>query len=270
MWKWPRGSSVQPSLKVLFLSDPHIQCSFSAYEPWLFRWDADRYLRQAYSRAIRQMNPDAVVILGDLFAEGFKASSVEWADYLKCKDELLHMSEDILLIVVPGDNDIGGEGMDGMSEEVNRRYIAEFGPLNALIVLRNIAFVKVNTPSFINPAPQGVVEATARLEAELFLRDAARNLTGRPLTPGPVVVLSHVPLAHLATPAGARELIVDTVQPSYLFSGHTHRPMVHCHHSNEGGCTLQEITLPTSSYRMGEAHAGLGAAVIGTWSCPFC
>ena len=85
MWKWPRGSSVQPSLKVLFLSDPHIQCSFSAYEPWLFRWDADRYLRQAYSRAIRQMNPDAVVILGDLFAEGFKASSVEWADYLKVR-----------------------------------------------------------------------------------------------------------------------------------------------------------------------------------------
>ena len=122
--------------------------------------------------------------------------------------------------------------------------------------------MKVNTPSFINPAPQGVTEAAARLEVKSFLHDAAQNLTNQP--PGPVVLLSHVPLADLAAP-GAGKLIVDAVQPSYLFSGHTHHPTVHCHHSNEGGCTLQEITVPTSSYRMGEAHAGLGAAVISMW-----
>lgn len=94
-WEWPQRSTVQPSLKVLFLSDPHIQCSFSTYEPWLFRWDADRYLRQSYWRAIRQMNPDAVVILGDLFAEGFKASSVEWADYLKVRSSHVSLRSSI-------------------------------------------------------------------------------------------------------------------------------------------------------------------------------
>ena len=82
-WKRLQGSDVPTSLKLLLLSDPHIQCSFNAYEPWLFRWDSDRYLKQAYSRAVRQLKPDVVVILGDLFAEGFKASSAEWNHYLK-------------------------------------------------------------------------------------------------------------------------------------------------------------------------------------------
>ena len=82
-WEWPRNSGVSTSLKILLVSDPHIQCTFSAYEPRLFRWDADRYLRQSYSRAIRRMNPDVVVLLGDIFAEGFKASASEWNDYLK-------------------------------------------------------------------------------------------------------------------------------------------------------------------------------------------
>ena len=35
-------------------------------------------------------------------------------------DEILPPARGTSLIVVPGDNDIGGEGLDGMSEEVNR------------------------------------------------------------------------------------------------------------------------------------------------------
>ena len=90
-WKWPLsqlGSSdgelvAAARLRILLLSDPHIQCTFNRYEPWLFRWDADRYLKKAFSLLLSTLQPDMVVVLGDLFGEGFKASSQDWEDYLQ-------------------------------------------------------------------------------------------------------------------------------------------------------------------------------------------
>lgn len=90
-WKWPLLSASTSSgelvaaarLKILLLSDPHIQCTFNRYESWLFRWDADQYLKKAFSLLISTLQPEMVVVLGDIFAEGFKASSQEWEDYLQ-------------------------------------------------------------------------------------------------------------------------------------------------------------------------------------------
>ena len=65
------------------LADPHIQCSLEGFEPWLFRLDSDRYLTRAVSRLLVAMEPDAVVVVGDMFAEGYKASQQDWTDYLQ-------------------------------------------------------------------------------------------------------------------------------------------------------------------------------------------
>ena len=96
-WEWPKfqtassttglhhpGDVTVPAttLKLLLLSDPHIQCTFNRYEPLLFRWDADRFLRSGFSLLMKTMRPDMVVVLGDIFAEGYKASAQEWTDYL--------------------------------------------------------------------------------------------------------------------------------------------------------------------------------------------
>ena len=64
-------------------SDPHIQCSFAQYEPWLFRRDADGYLQSSYSLLMSTLKPQMVIVLGDIFAEGYKASLQEWRDYLQ-------------------------------------------------------------------------------------------------------------------------------------------------------------------------------------------
>ena len=97
-WEWPNfqaassttglhhpGDVTVPAtrLKLLLLSDPHIQCTFNRYEPLLFRWDADRFLRSGFSLLMKTMRPDMVVVLGDIFAEGYKASAQEWTDYLQ-------------------------------------------------------------------------------------------------------------------------------------------------------------------------------------------
>ncbi len=87
-WRWPETSSrggqeSSPALRLLVLSDPHIQCSFSKYESWIARWDSDRFVHRAFSLLMHRLEPDVVVVLGDLFAEGFKASEREWRDYLQ-------------------------------------------------------------------------------------------------------------------------------------------------------------------------------------------
>ena len=91
-WEWPTHTTdhtPQPLDlsgdygKILILSDPHIQCSYDQFEPWLFRWDSDQYVRRAFSRLVQRLQPELVVVLGDLFAEGYKASLVDWEDYLQ-------------------------------------------------------------------------------------------------------------------------------------------------------------------------------------------
>ena len=71
------------STKILVLADPHIQCSFDRYEPWLFRLDSDWYVGRAVSRLVARLQPHVVVVVGDVFAEGYKASEFEWQDYLQ-------------------------------------------------------------------------------------------------------------------------------------------------------------------------------------------
>lgn len=91
-WEWPTHTTdhtPQPLDlsgdygKILILSDPHIQCSYDQFEPWLFRWDSDQYVRRAFSRLVQRLQPELVVVLGDLFAEGYKASLVDWQNYLQ-------------------------------------------------------------------------------------------------------------------------------------------------------------------------------------------
>ena len=142
------------STKILVLADPHIQCSFDRYEPWLFRLDSDWYVGRAVSRLVARLQPHVVVIVGDVFAEGYKASEFEWQDYLQvsvcvllkcllllishthththhahththahtvaqCLRDVLVVPNDVRLLLLPGDNDIGGEGAEAMKKIVN-------------------------------------------------------------------------------------------------------------------------------------------------------
>ena len=96
-WAWPlthassdnfqrtsQSEQIEPT-KIIILSDPHIQCSYDKYEPWLFRWDADNYLRHAVRRLLTRLEPDMVVVTGDMFAEGYKANELVWLEYLQVR-----------------------------------------------------------------------------------------------------------------------------------------------------------------------------------------
>ena len=71
--------------KILVFSDPHIQCTFDLYEPWLLRWDSDKYVQRGFGRMVARLQPDMVVLLGDIFAEGYRASEFDWLQYLEVR-----------------------------------------------------------------------------------------------------------------------------------------------------------------------------------------
>lgn len=86
------------------------------------------------------------------------------------------------------------------------------------------------------------------------------------------MVFSHVPLQDVS--AELRVAVLEQVAPDYIISGHIHHESYSTHRVNTagggggggGGVSVrvaQEITVPTCSYRMGESHMGVGAAVIG-------
>ena len=49
---------------------------------WLARKDADHYLSTIFSHLMDSLHPDVVILLGDIFSDGFRASSNQWNDYL--------------------------------------------------------------------------------------------------------------------------------------------------------------------------------------------
>lgn len=44
--------------------------------------------------------------------------------FLQCLKDILPIPDGIKFLALPGDNDIGGEGIDAMNEEVNRCIVA--------------------------------------------------------------------------------------------------------------------------------------------------
>ena len=130
-------------LKLLLISDMHIMCTVPAVEPWLYRWDADRYLRMNIETAVRYVHPDVVIVLGDMFDQGYIASEQEWEEYIECLHDIVRLPVETKLLVTVGDNDIGGEGRDVIKSSLVERYTKEFGTLNDVHIIRNVAFVKV-------------------------------------------------------------------------------------------------------------------------------
>ena len=58
--------------------------------------------------------------------------------FLQCLKDVLPIPDGIKFLALPGDNDIGGEGIDAMNEEVNRCIVAtEYTNVFNLTALKN-------------------------------------------------------------------------------------------------------------------------------------
>ena len=135
-------------MRILLVADPQIQGNLHE-GPWGFvrRWDADRYLAKTFSWANSAYSPNLVVFLGDLLDEGSEADEDDYAEYVQRFKSIYGLTPDDLAkcaaagsgvqaggllkdscqtVFLPGDNDIGGEGIDPVTVPKVKRFNQNF------------------------------------------------------------------------------------------------------------------------------------------------
>ena len=115
---------------ILLVADPQIQGV--QHEPGgllggIRRWDSDRFLHKSYKWATGAYRINTIVFLGDLIDEGSEADDEIFAEYA-ARFHSIYPAWGQQMIYIPGDNDIGGEGVDPVTLSKIDRFEQHFGP----------------------------------------------------------------------------------------------------------------------------------------------
>jgi len=273
---WPKVTPVSEDSTILLLvADPQIlgvEHEPSGVYGSIRRWDGDRYLSKAYRWALSAYSPPTVVFLGDLMDEASESDSDQITEYAE-RFHSIYPKESARLIYIPGDNDIGGEGVDRVTQTKIDQFEAHFGPSSPVYHARDwLDIVPVSRLT-----EQGVYNLSGKSEH---------------LSPSKIsIAVSHLPVL----PLNGRfsEQVMNLVNPDAIFSAHDHHgylftgdrqtgkmareiekftkrgknvPFTLQCRTKDGSAKLSqmvwEVVVPTCSYRMGVKEMGLGLAVI--------
>ena len=276
---WAGLSHTDSRTVILLVADPQIVGDI--HEPeglvgGIRRWDCDRYLSKSYHWARSSYKVDTVIFMGDLIDEGSEADDEKYEEYAERFNSIYPRDGGGQMIYLPGDNDIGGEGVDPVTITKMDRFDKHFGPVRSVY----------SDDSNIDIVP------VSRLTEH-----GAYNLTLKPAqlyTTKIVVAVSHVPVL----PLNGRfsERVMNLVNPDLIISAHDHRgylftadrqsrhikgdvrkfsradtePVEIVTRTGEdtelgvGQLTSEvgEIVVPTTSYRMGVPNMGLGLLTV--------
>ncbi|XP_058062847.1 uncharacterized protein LOC131212826 [Anopheles bellator] len=255
-------------VKVLLVADPQILGNtFDKKLYWpLANFDSDRHLKRTYKRAVQHTTPDVICFLGDLMDEGSVADDVQFANYFsRFVNIFTQPTADTLMLFIPGDNDIGGEGLEVVKSDKVLRFKQYFNEQDEWTAHSLLQFVNVNRISMTLPP-----NADHREQSSY------------------TVFLSHMPVLRWTDPFTYQA--IEDFQPNVIFSAHEHKSLYVKTHRNrlsqevpfvplntEPGSRhevlefnldylkdtreLLEFVVPTCSYRMGEMKIGYGYAV---------
>ncbi|XP_032223459.2 uncharacterized protein LOC116604754 [Nematostella vectensis] len=261
-WRVPKKLD-DKSVSFLFLGDPQVLGYIgegSTFLASIVRWDSDRYIKKSFNAALKHVQPDAIVVLGDAFNEGFTATDEEFCDTKRRFDWIFESAKDLPFIVLAGDNDIGGEDFDVMSKSVVSRFIRHFGPLNGVVNIGSVQLVKVNTASFIRYTPFTNTEKKAKNDTYNFIEKELPMLLKETTKK---IILAHAPLPHLPKPLYTK--LLQIVEPKGAVSGHLHMNLEVFHKVQRyPPMHFWEHVMPTCSYRMGTKNMGIGVGIIDT------
>ncbi|XP_020618526.1 metallophosphoesterase 1 homolog [Orbicella faveolata] len=256
-WRIPKTS--RDSLNLLFVSDSQIQ-GYKGERPGILgsiaRLDSDWYLTKAFFLALSSFSADAVIHLGDLLDEGYIATDDEFQEYKVRHDKIFNTPDRISRIHVAGDNDIGGESRDIITEKTVSRFSENFGPINDILRLKSLQIVKINSLSFLRRWPLRD-EQTNYNNTMNFIKELPLKLHKDKIS----ILIGHVPLGLTNKyQVGPMMKLINAVKPRYAFSGHTHKSASFEHEI--GSVVFTEYVVPTCSYRMGTDKIGAAVAVI--------
>ncbi|XP_016985886.1 metallophosphoesterase 1 isoform X1 [Drosophila rhopaloa] len=251
--------------RLLLIADPQIlgnSYDRSSHSP-LARYDSDRYLAKTFERALAFTQPHIIVFLGDLLDEGNIATAQEYKQYVQRFRRIYQNKKYKKRVHVPGDNDIGGENGDYISNSNQRRFENEFMSEDLFDYDNHLRFFKINRMllDFTNPDRDN---------------NADRLRIG----------VSHAPLLIGGGPL--LRAIISDLDPHIIFSGHWHESRIFIYPSTkvinfyenavrhfdlkalkEQEHSYLEIMVPTSSYRMGKSKIGMGYAVLENYNLSY-
>ncbi|XP_062127889.1 metallophosphoesterase 1 isoform X2 [Drosophila sulfurigaster albostrigata] len=251
--------------RLLLIADPQIlgnSYDRSSHSP-LARYDSDRYLQKSFERAISFTQPHIIVFLGDLLDEGNIATAQEYKQYVKRFKRIFQNKKFTKRVHVPGDNDIGGDNGDYISNSNQRRFENEFMSEDLFDYDNHLRFFKINRMllDFTNPDKDN---------------NADRLRIG----------VSHAPLLIGGGPL--LRAIISDLDPHIIFSGHWHESRIFIYPSTkvinfyenavrhfdlkalkEQDHSYLEIMVPTCSYRMGKSKIGMGYAVLEDYNLSY-
>ncbi|XP_036333192.1 metallophosphoesterase 1 homolog isoform X2 [Rhagoletis pomonella] len=251
--------------RILFVADP--QLIGNSYEKgfWspISRYDADRYLRKTFERSLHFTQPHIICFLGDLLDEGSIATQQDFDAYVRRFHRIYNTHTDVKRIHVPGDNDIGGEDGEYISNSNVHRFEEAFQSEDLFDYENMLRFFKINRMmlDFTNPD---------REHNKQRLR----------------VGISHAPILIGGGPL--LRSVLSELDPHVIFSGHWHESRIFIHPSThvvnfyestvrhfdlrglkEREHQYLEIMVPTASYRMGKTKMGLGYAVLENYQLSY-
>ncbi|KAK4475501.1 hypothetical protein MN116_002550 [Schistosoma mekongi] len=121
-WRLPDDKESEDEVRILLIADSHIE----SYRPHLyivddiFQIDSDNFLRFYFVKAIQLTKPSGVIFLGDLLDSGDTAPDLDFAYTVSRFKKIFLFEKDLFVILVPGDNDIGGEGVPVTQAKLTR------------------------------------------------------------------------------------------------------------------------------------------------------
>lgn len=261
LWNWPQlPAHNEVSVRLLLVADPQLlgrRNTAPGLLGYIERWDADRFIRKTYDLAHYYFKPDVTIFLGDIFDEGEIANDKDYWSYMQRFLDIFSATKFHQAVIVPGDNDIGGEVFEPQERSI-RRFNSYFRN-DSVTSYGAIDFIKVNylTKSYVYRS---------------HLAQLGRNLR---------MILSHMALSTTYGVYG-KEVMKD-VDPDLMFAGHRHVSEHVAARRQDGSVEslqtsftadrvavrlnlsrqlVHEIQVPTCSYRMGTRSVGLGAAVV--------
>ncbi|XP_011676909.1 metallophosphoesterase 1 homolog [Strongylocentrotus purpuratus] len=266
-------SDGRDTVRILFVGDPQIQGyqDEPALLGYLTRWDADRYLKTYYHHALNFVNPDIVIIMGDLLDEGSISEDWEFERYATRLKNIYEVPEGVQIIYLAGDNDIGGEGNDPITPQKIARFEKHFSSVTEAVQYKHVAFHKINVLPYIHRPPNEREDRTFRNQ----LQEMGKETQSASIH----IVLSHTGISEAMLHRHIQ--IMRVLKPKYAFSAHSHYSSYMKHNLLQlvdffkkvyprdssldrikEDIFMEEYRIPTCSYRMGVPNMAYAAAVI--------
>ena len=248
--------------RILFVADP--QLLGEVHEFWFARSDSDRHIRRNYRQAFSHVRPDAVIFLGDLTDEASIADDAQFRRYHKRFMKIFPKVEGVIMIYLPGDNDIGGEGYEPVKPLKFERFRRFFGSENYWNLKNNLSVYHINhiTDEIPKLTDEEIIEAQESLNATRLL-------------------IGHYPIMQSGW---FSEKAIGLLKPHVSFVAHHHlssyvmnkisqlsyypqtKPLMQTMTFDlkaiVSSLEILEIQVLTCSYRMGVLHIGFGQAVL--------